>query len=380
MSSGGEPQPESGEGVRVADGAAVQDSSPRLMDEVISVLDRNNSGAVTPDEVNSERGAITAPITGLTRNGQDVTAAFGSIGEFIGEKINEIAGDKPLGQGINAADLRKYLQTPSGSKAFEEWLAKGEAGQNFAKTEFGQKFIETFNRLKPKEKPLEVKDYLLDFSIRKGPDLRKILEGAGSPDGKEANLMISSMDAFENWMKESERGKQFANTDLGGALGKVFKGQNLSEDERKRALDSVPPEMRDSPLGSMISEMLNSSGNPDSSMGKMLQQRAELLKQFPPETLKAVGAQIKGPGSDLGKIVQSLLDFGDTLDKLDQDFGQGEIIDKLMSGQQITQADIKGLIENFPDDLKEALQTQLSNLPPERMAAILKTILSLRRG
>lgn len=379
MSSGGEPQPESGEGVRVADGAAVQDSSPRLMDEVISVLDRNNSGAVTPDEVNSERGAITAPITGLMRNGQDVTAAFGSIGEFIGEKINEIAGDKPLGQGINAADLRKYLQTPSGSKAFEEWLAKGEAGQNFAKTEFGQKFIETFNRLKPKEKPLEVKDYLLDFSIRKGPDLRKILEGAGSPDGKEANLMISSMDAFENWMKESERGKQFANTDLGGALGKVFKGQNLSEDERKRALDSVPPEMRDSPLGSMISEMLNSSGSPDSSMGKMLQQRAELLKQFPSETLKAVGAQIKGPGSDLGKIVQSLLDFGDTLDKLDQDFGQGAILDKLMNGEQITQADLKGLIENFPDDLKEALQTQMSNMPPDRMASILKTILGSRR-
>lgn len=74
------------------------------------------------------------------------------------------------------------------------------------------------------------------------------------------------------------------------------------------------------------------------------------------------------------------MDFGDTLDKLDRDFGQGEFIEKLMSGQPVTGADIQGLIENFPDDLKEALQTQLSNIPPEKMVAILKTILSFRRG
>lgn len=42
----------------------------------------------------------------------------------------------------------------------------------------------------------------------------------------------------------------------------------------------------------MIAEMLNASGDPDSAMGKMLQQRAELMRQFPPEALKAIGAQI----------------------------------------------------------------------------------------
>ncbi len=379
MSSGGEPQPESADG-QIAGGNAGADSSPRMMEEVISVLDRNKSGAVTPDEVNSERGNITSPITGLKRDGQDVSEAFGAIGEFIGENINEIAGDKAPAKGITASDLKEYLKTKAGSGVFEDWLANRGAGQRFAKTEFGQKFIESFKALKPPEKPPELKDFLLDFSLTKGSELRKIQDGNGTPEGKEANLMISSIDAFDSWMKDSTKGKQFATTELGGALSKVLSGQNLSEDERKRAMDSIPPEMREMPLGSMLSEMLNSSNNPDSATGKLLQQRAELMRQFPPEAIKAIGAQLQGPGSDLGKIVQSLLDFGDTLNKLDQDFGQGEIIDKLMSGQQVTQGDIKGLIENFPDDLKEALQSQLSNLPPERMAAILKTIISLRRG
>lgn len=248
MTSGGEQQPESADG-QTTGGNAGADSSPRMMEEVISVLDRNKSGAVTPDEVNSERGTVTSPITGLKRDGQDVSEAFGAIGEFIGENITEIAGDKAPASGITAADLKDYLKTSAGSRAFEDWLSKRGAGQKFSQTEFGQKFIESFKALKPPEKPFELKDFLLDFSIRKGPELRKIQDGNGSPEGKEANLMISSIDAFDNWMKDSARGKEFAATELGGALSKVFSGQNLSEDERKRAIDSIPPEMREMPLG-----------------------------------------------------------------------------------------------------------------------------------